>query len=539
VDQSPTPASTPVVAAPPERAAARAPRQRSLAFTITGAVLVVAAFLLLLRMTAQERGGPTHEFVSIGDGIPATLYVPYPDEDDGLPVAPPKGERAPVIVLAHGYSADRASMSGLARSYTEAGYAVLSFDFRGHGANTHRFQGDLRDDFAAAVDWAETSPYVDGENIAVMGHSMGAGAALDFATLDARPKAVIPLSGGWVVNDGVVPGNTLFVVAENDPDRIHDRQQELADQLTQLGGTVGQVEVGGSDHITVLRKDKTVAAVTEFLDPILGIERADGDTPGIEDPRYKTALLYLIVAFALVALLGSVVGRAAPAGPQTDPAGPVWGGFALLVGALVVSMPVLGAGQFDLLPIGAGQPIVIHAALASALLWGLRGLAQRGQLTGRVAEWIGPDRPWLSLRSSGWTGLVAAGIVIALLIPLGPVVHRFVPTPQRAVYWVVMAAIALPFFAAFHGLIRRGEGWTAILIGAIGRVVLIAVLLLGLAVGVLPMVISLVIPLLVLQYVLLELFAGGCYASSRNTTVIAIVDAVVIGWVATTLTPVG
>ena len=203
VDQSPTPASTPAVAATPETAAAapaasrtstRGPGQRSLAFRVAGAVLVVAALALLIKMNAQERGGPTHEFVSIGDGIPATLYVPYDDDEGGLPVPPPADERVPVIVMAHGYSADRALMSGLARSFTEAGYAVLSFDFRGHGGNTHRFQGDLRDDFAAAVDYAETSPYVDGDNIAVLGHSMGAGAALDFATLDARPKAVVPLS---------------------------------------------------------------------------------------------------------------------------------------------------------------------------------------------------------------------------------------------------------------------------------------------------------------------------------------------------------
>jgi hypothetical protein len=205
----------------------------------------------------------------------------------------------------------------------------------------------------------------------------------------------------------------------------------------------------------------------------------------------------------------------------------------------VVTMPVLGAGQFDILPIGAGQPIVTHVALASGLRWGLRALARRGQLSGRVADWVGADRPWLSLRTSGWTGLASAGVVVALLAPLGPVLHRLMPTPQRAVYWVVMTAIALPFFAAYHGLIRRGRGWQSVAIGAIGRVVLLLILVLGLAVGVLPFVISLVIPLLVLQYVLLELFAAGCYATSRNTTVIAIVDAVIIGWMATTLTPVG
>jgi dienelactone hydrolase len=548
VDQSPTPASTPAVAATPETAAVapapvrtstRGPGQRSLAFRVAGTVLVVAALALLIKMNAQERGGPTHEFVSIGDGIPATLYVPYDDDEGGLPVPPPADERVPVIVMAHGYSADRALMSGLARSFTEAGYAVLSFDFRGHGGNTHRFQGDLRDDFAAAVDYAETSPYVDGDNIAVLGHSMAAGAALDFATLDARPKAVIPLSGTGIVNDGVVPANTLFIVASGDPGIIGDQQDELAAQLRDRGGNVEQVEVGGSDHVTVLRKDKTVASVTTFLDPILGVERAAGDTPGVDDPRMKTAGLYLLVALALIAMLGSLVGRVAPAGPAADQPGPYLSGVALVGGALLVTMPVLAQGQWDLLPLGAGEPIVMHLGLAGALLWALRALARRGVVTGPVGRWLDSDRPWLSLRTGGWTGLAAAGVVVAMLLPLGPVFHRMVPTPQRALYWVVMAAVALPFFAAFHALIRRGTGAMTVVSGVIGRVLLLVLLVLGVAIGVLPFVILLVLPLLILQYIVLELFAATCYLASRNITVVALVDAIIVGWLTVTFTPVG
>jgi dienelactone hydrolase len=508
---------------------------------VAGAVLVVAALVLLLKLRAEERGGPAHEWVSIGDGIPATLYVPYEDdddEDDGLPAPPAPGDRPPVILIAHGYSADQNSMAGLARSFAEAGYAALTFDFRGHGGNTHRFQGELREDFAAVVDWAETSPFVDGERIAVLGHSMGAGAALDFATLDARPKAVVPVSGGWIVNDGVVPANTLFLVASGDPGRIADRQGELAEDLRAAGGNVVEEEITGVDHTTILRRDETVAATTAFLDPILEVERADGDVPGMEDPRLKTALLYLLVALALIALLGTLVGRAAPSGPARDQTGPLLSGYLLVAGALVVTMPVLSQGQWDLLPLGAGQPLVMHLGLSGALLWGLRALARRDVVTGPVGTWLGDDRPWLSLRTSAWTGLAAAGVIVALLLPLGPVFHRMVPTPQRALYWVVMAAVALPFFSAYHALIRRGDGTARVVSGVVGRLLLLLVMVLGVLGGVLPFVILLVLPLMILQYVLLELFAATCYQTSRNITVVAVVDAVIVGWLAVTFTPV-
>src|SRR5207248_3276232 len=113
----------------------------------------------------------------------------------------------------HGYSADQAIMSSIARSLTRASYAVLTFDFRGHGANTHPFRGDLNADLDAALDWADRSPYVDRNRTVLLGHSMGASAVLEFASRDPRPKAVVPLSGGDVVDDVRVPQNVLLMAA--------------------------------------------------------------------------------------------------------------------------------------------------------------------------------------------------------------------------------------------------------------------------------------------------------------------------------------
>jgi dienelactone hydrolase len=538
----PATAAAPAVEAPPKRSTplAASGSTWSLAYRVTAVVLVLAAFLLLLKLNDQQEGGPAHGEFSIGDGIPATLYLPVDAEDDGdLPEPLPKGERPPVIVMAHGYSADRASMSGMARSLARAGYAVLNIDLRGHGSNTHAFRGDLRDDFAAAVDWATTTPWVDGSRLAVLGHSMGAGAALDFATIDNRAKAVVPVSGGWVANDAVTPAHTLFLVGSGDPDRIAERQDTLARELRKAGGQVTQREIS-ADHITILRDGATIGAITEFLDPLLGIHR-DGPTPGLDDPRMKTAALYLLVALALVAVLGLAVGQAVPAPANAgggDDDRPVWSGFAMAAVAMVLAMPLLAVGGFDLLPIGAGQPIVMHLLLASALLWGGRALAQRGQLGGRLGAWLGGGQ-WLSLRTGGWAGLAASAVIVSLLIPMGPVFHRMVPTPERAVYWVVMALASLPFYAAYEALLRRGRTLRANIAGALGKVLLLAVMFVGLGVGALPSVIGLILPLLVLQFVLLELFAATAYARGRNTTMIAVVDAVLIGFVTVALTPIG
>jgi len=498
-----------------------------------GVVLVVLAVVLLARLGAQERGGPAHtSLVSIGDGIPATLYLPGKLQDGQLPVQRPLGQRPPLVVVAHGYSADRQIMSPMARSLASAGYAVLTFDFRGHGSNASQFRGDLRRDLDAVVGWAGTSPYIDARRIAVLGHSMGAGAALDFASVDPRPVAVIPVSGGSEVSDVDIPRHILFMSAQHDPAFIRHRQSELAAQL--VGKTaVSQVQIGGKDHVTILYSGAAIREIVRFLDPVFGVTRP-GAPPGLHDPRLGTAALYLLTALGLIALLGVAIGRQVSAMSSTASTG----GVLLLIGAMVVTMPLLVMGGPEILPLGAGQPVIVHAALAGAALWALRHYVRRGVVTGRIATWVG-DGPWLPLRSVAGPGAAAALVTFLLLTPLEVVFHRLVPTWERLVLWAVVAVLALPFFAAFEGLVRRGGTWAAAGWGALGRVILLLALLVGVRLNLLPGVITLVVPILVLQYLILEVFADTCFAAGRNPAVIAVVDSIFIAWMVTALTPIG
>ena len=493
---------------------------------------VVVTALGALRLGALEREGPAHAAESIGDGIPATLYVPFDDDDGDLPFQRPPGERPPVVVVAHGYSADQAIMSPMARSLAEAGYAVLTFDFRGHGSNEARFAGDLTDDLTAVVDWLERSPQVDGSRIAVLGHSMGASAALDFATLDDRPLAVVPLSGGHQLHDAVVSKHVLLMAAEDDPGRIHDRQNELAAELSE-DADVRLSQIAGKDHLSILFSNTAIREIVDFLDPIMGVERT-GAPGGLDDPRLGAAAGYLLLSVIGFALLGSLVGRfVEPVPPDGSP-----GGVLLVLGALVATYPVMAVGGFNVLPLGAGQPVIVQLLSAAALLWGLQVLVRRGMVAGPVPAWIG-TASWRPDRTSVLSGVAAALALVVLLLPFGPVVHRLVPTPERLVLWVVVALAALPFFLAFEALVRRGSPWAAIGWGILGRVVLLLVLVVGLGAGVLPPVIGLVVPLLIAQYVLLELFAATCYRNGRNPAVIAVTESVFIAWIVITLTPVG
>lgn len=99
--------------------------------------------------------------------------------------------RAPVIVLCHDLGGSRSSLLNSAVSLNRAGYALLVFDFRGHGLSTGSswFLGvDEKRDIVGAIDYLKSRADVDGTRVGLWGIGMGAYAGT-LAALD-RPEIV-------------------------------------------------------------------------------------------------------------------------------------------------------------------------------------------------------------------------------------------------------------------------------------------------------------------------------------------------------------
>ncbi len=498
-------------------------------------VLVLLASMQLLQLGRQEWGGPPHTGVFLGDGLPGTLYLPGEelDRDEIFPQPKPIGARPALVIMAHGYSSDQQGLSTMARSIARAGYATLTFDFRGHGANRNRFHGNISQDIETVVDWAQTSPYVDPKRLAVLGHSMGAGAALDWATLDERVAAVIPVSGSNAPNDVHTPADILFLIASGDPGPIHDDQEAAAAILEQRPGVnIKSVEISGTDHLSVVSDGRTFDAITGFLDDAFGTPTERLAT-GRDDPRRATALTYALVVVVLIGFLGRAAGKAVK--PLATTTG--GGAWILLAGASLFTLPLMAVGGFWILPVHAGQQVIVSTLLAAAVLWTVRYFVCSGVITGRVAEWVG-DGAWMPFRSVGLPGVVAGAAIFAMLAPAGVITHATVPNLERLVYWIMLTAASLPFFAAFEAIIRRGNTWAALGFGLLGRALLLGVLFIGLGVGALPGVLGLVLPLLAIQYIVLEIFAVNAYSTGRNPALIAVVDAVFVSWIAVMFSPI-
>lgn len=92
-----------------------------------------------------------------------------------------EARQAPAVVVLHGWGGNAESMLPLAPPLQEAGFAILLIDARCHGrsdedsfASMPRFAEDLE----RALDWLGHQPEVDPRRIALIGHSVGAAAAL-------------------------------------------------------------------------------------------------------------------------------------------------------------------------------------------------------------------------------------------------------------------------------------------------------------------------------------------------------------------------
>jgi len=105
--------------------------------------------------------------------------------------------RTPAVLVMHGWGANASMMLPSVAPLQATGMAVLLLDARCHGASGDepftslpRFAQDIE----AGMDWLACHPKVDAARMAVMGHSVGAGAALLSATRRDDIRAVVSIS---------------------------------------------------------------------------------------------------------------------------------------------------------------------------------------------------------------------------------------------------------------------------------------------------------------------------------------------------------
>lgn len=107
------------------------------------------------------------------------------------------GGAHPVVVVMHGWASAVEDLLPAAPAILAAGLSMLFVDARGHGrSDTTEFMSMPRfaEDLQATVAWLRQRSGVDPDRIALVGHSVGAGAALLVASRDPSIAAVVSIA---------------------------------------------------------------------------------------------------------------------------------------------------------------------------------------------------------------------------------------------------------------------------------------------------------------------------------------------------------
>jgi len=120
----------------------------------------------------------------------------------GVMHIPSGSGKFPAVILCHGFSGDKAGKYRLrvrlARELCKNGFAVLRFDFSGHGDS----EGEMDDvsitreldDLGCAISFLKSRPEADIEKIGIVGHSFGGEIVILKASENKELKAVVLLA---------------------------------------------------------------------------------------------------------------------------------------------------------------------------------------------------------------------------------------------------------------------------------------------------------------------------------------------------------
>jgi dienelactone hydrolase len=192
----------------------------------------------------------------------------------------PEGKgKAPVVILAHQFRADRAGWAPLAERLAARGIGTLALDLRGHGASTMKSGAEVAvstdftasaktvgfdripADLAQAATWVRSQPGVDPRRIGLAGASIG-GFSVLLAAPAIHPVAVLALSPAGTgafgegareyLKEALLRGHASVLVLASTGDKDAAQNAQIAKGLP--GMTVSLWE--GDEHGFAYLKDR-------------------------------------------------------------------------------------------------------------------------------------------------------------------------------------------------------------------------------------------------------------------------------------------
>lgn len=402
----------------------------------------------------------------------------------------------PGVIVAHGFAGSPQLMLGYAQVLARAGYGVLLVELPGHGSSSRPLAGG---ELPRALDVAYRTlieqPEIDANRIALVGHSMGAEAAIDAAVRDPqRYRATVAISPPLGPVTPVSPRN-LELQAGAWEKGVLTRARGLLDRA---GGASDEFDTGrarrlvtvpAATHVSILFRDASHRAVLRWLDRSLG--GTDLSPSGYRDRRILWWLLHLVGVMVFATAMAPVRWRT-----TVEPGGPGWLRWGVfLLAPFAATLVLLLLSRVTDLSVLAGMavgpalalwflvaglalflvPFRLQAPGARHLVWGLGMFAVLWLVFGASADLV-----WLHWGLSG----------------------------RRLWLWPVMGLACVPWFAGMEAMRRCSSGlmragWWLLE----SAVITLALLGAGTWIAGLSLIV-LVVPLLPLLFALLSVISG-------------------------------
>ena len=352
-------------------------------------------------------------------------------------------DKAPAVIVAHGFAGSRQLMEAYALTLAQAGYVAVSFDFEGHGRNPAPMSGDvtrvdgttqfLKREIGRVTDAALALPFVDGR-VALLGHSMASDIVVRRALEDPRVAAAVTISMFSEAVTSTAPRNLLMITGGWEKHLRADalKNARLADPAATEGETIGDparntgrraVAAPDVEHVSVLYSATALREARSWLDAVFGRTSAG---PVAATGGWIALLLagVVVLAWPLAGLL--------PRGERLAPTLPL---KTFLVATLIPAAAtplLLSRIETRFLPVLVADYLAVHLFVYGAIALGL--LFWSGVRLGRVA--------WLS-----GLALAAYGVFV-----FGGAMDRYVasfmPNLARLPIIAAIAAGAVPYMLA-------------------------------------------------------------------------------------------
>nr|WP_228035753.1 alpha/beta fold hydrolase [Oculatella sp. LEGE 06141] len=377
-----------------------------------------------------------------------------------LYLAPQQAKAVPGVLIAHGFAGSKQLMLGYGHVLAHAGYAVMLWDFDGHGANPARLQRyELQQNLDVALQALLAQPEVDPERLALLGHSMGSGIVMTAGIRNPeRFAATVAVSPTGATTTPNVPRNLQLQAGSGEGRFVSNAQRLLAQaggENSNLAEGLGRelIVIPGVEHITILFSDGSHQAARRWLNATFG-SADDSQSADLTGQRYRDRRMGWYGLHLLGWLVGlAAVGLGAPAAiapldsESATPAAkiaPVQRWVGLVIAPMVaVAGLVLLSQKMDLQALGGVQ--VGGAVGVWFLIAGLTWLAVLARLPRPTLVAVG-----LGIGLFGWLWVAFGAMAQVVWL-------QWWLIPIRLRLWLPLAIACLPWFLA-SGIVQQNIG---------------------------------------------------------------------------------